>query len=97
MKEDELTDLESRAKSIEDSICWWEEQLDKALLDYEEALEGEDELALSKCEDNLKALLRRAELEKVEMAKIESRLNESCAEAAFKGNFSVFSKRKKNG
>ena len=46
--------------------------------------------------EELKSLLRRAEMEKVEMAKIESEINQAMAEAAFSGKLPSNSKRNKN-
>ena len=93
----ELLNLESRAKAVEKSVDWWETKLSETLDSYESAKELEDEKKLSELELELKALLRRAKMEKIEMAKIESDINQACAEAAFRGEFSSGIKRRKNG
>ena len=97
MKHSLKNEIELRTKAVEESILWWEEKLEKAISEYEEAVESGDEQFLKKCQTEIKNLLRRAELEKIEMAKIESKINESCADAAFKGRYSVNSRKNKNG
>lgn len=97
MKHSLKKEIESRTKAVEDSITWWEEKLEKAIVGYEEALDSGDEQSLEKYQLEIKNLLRRAELEKIELAKIESKINESCAEEAFKGRYSMNSRKNKNG
>jgi chromosome segregation ATPase len=94
---DKLKQLESRAQAVEDSVTWWEEKLSKTMDSYESARLSNDEKKMSALETELKTLLRRAEMEKMEMAKIETEINQACAEAAFKGRFSVSTRKKNNG
>jgi hypothetical protein len=93
----ELLSLELRAKAVEESVNWWETKLSEVLDSYESAKELGDEKKVSEIELEIKSLLRRAKIEKIEMAKIESDINQACAEAAFKGEFSPDAKRRKNG
>tara|TARA_Y100001938_G_scaffold97808_1_gene133940 strand:- start:1104 stop:1400 length:297 start_codon:yes stop_codon:yes gene_type:complete len=92
----ELSQLESRAKAVEESVCWWEEKLSNTMDEYESAKLSNDEEKMSELEVELKTLLRRAEMEKVEMAKIETEINQLCADAAFSGRFSKGKKRRGN-
>jgi|TARA_R110000751_G_scaffold23569_1_gene65070 hypothetical protein len=96
MKHSLVKEIESRAKAVEESILWWEEKLEKAIGEYEEATESGDEESLGRAQLEIKSLLRRAEIEKIELAKIESKINEACADAAFKGRFSTNSRRNKD-
>jgi len=97
MKHSLRKEIELRVKTVEESILWWQEKLEKAVTEYEEALESGDEESLEECQVEIKNLLRRAELEKIELAKIESKINEACADAAFRGRYSVNARRNKNG
>tara|TARA_Y100000766_G_scaffold220060_1_gene192028 strand:- start:11125 stop:11415 length:291 start_codon:yes stop_codon:yes gene_type:complete len=92
---DILKELESRAKAVEKSVVWWESKLTETLDQYESATGKDDKEKMDELTLEIKTLLRRAEMEKVEMAKIESEINEACANAAFNGDFSE-SRRKKN-
>lgn len=96
MKQDLLT-LTERATAVEKSVLWWNSKMNETIDRYESAREDNDGEALDGVEKELKALLRRAEMEKIEMAKIESEINQACAEAAFKGGFESGRKRRKNG
>ena len=93
----DLSTLTERAKAVEESVVWWDSKMNAVIDEHEAALEAEDEEAISKSTEELKGLLRRAEMEKVEMAKIESEINQAMAEAAFSGNYSSSVKRNKNG
>lgn len=93
----DLSTLTERAKAVEESVEWWNSKMNQAIDEHEAAVEsGDDETQYSTAE-KLKSLLRRAELEKIEMAKIESEINQAVAEAAFSGNYPSKLKRKKNG
>ena len=72
-------------------------KMNQAIDEHEAAVESGDNEAQYSTAEKLKSLLRRAELEKIEMAKIESEINQAVAEAAFAGNYSSGLKRKKNG
>ena len=96
MKQDLLT-LTERATAVEKSVLWWNSKMNETIDRYESAREDNDGEALDGVEKELKALLRRAEMEKIEMAKIESEINQACAEAAFKGGFERGRKGRKNG
>lgn len=83
----DLRHIEERAKAVEESVIWWEGRVNEALEKYEEAqLYGGDE-ELKDAAREMKMLLGKAEVEKKEMAKIETLINEACVDAAFKGNF----------
>tara|TARA_Y100001963_G_scaffold132191_1_gene190428 strand:+ start:682 stop:975 length:294 start_codon:yes stop_codon:yes gene_type:complete len=97
MKNSLKKEIEERAKAVEESVLWWEKKLEKAMFEYEEAIESKDEERLAASQLEIKNLLRRAELEKMEMAKIESKINEACADAAFEGKFSSNFRKNKNG
>tara|TARA_Y100001938_G_scaffold148911_1_gene234047 strand:- start:180 stop:467 length:288 start_codon:yes stop_codon:yes gene_type:complete len=92
----DLSTLSERAKAVERSVVWWDSKMNAAIDEHEAAVEAEDEEAISKSTEELKSLLRRAEMEKVEMVKIESEINQAMAEAAFSGNYSSSVKRNKN-
>jgi len=96
MKEDLLT-LTERASAVEKSVLWWDSKMNESIIKYEAALKDNNEKALAEEAEELKSLLRRAEMEKIEMAKIESEINQACAEAAFSGNLESGRKRRKNG
>ena len=86
--------LQERARIVEETILWWEGELEETIAEYEAADKAGDYEAMEKIEEKMKGLLRRAEIEKNEMAKIEAEINEQCADAAFKGEFSVFRRKK---
>ena len=79
----ELSTLTQRAKSVEQSVLWWEKRLTEVMDSYETATSLGDKESILENEKELKSLLHRAELEKIEMAKIENEINQACAEAAF--------------
>ncbi|MBC8395327.1 MAG: hypothetical protein H8E05_01405 [Bacteroidetes bacterium] len=97
MKDSLKKEIEDRTKAVEESVLWWEEKLEEAMFKYEEAIESENKELLENSQREIKNLLRRAELEKIEMAKIESKMNEACADAAFEGKFSSNIRKNKNG
>ena len=68
----------------------------EAIDKHEKAVENDDIELQETTLEELKSLLRRAEMEKVEMAKIESEINQAMAEAAFSGKLSSNSMRNKN-
>tara|TARA_Y100001972_G_scaffold125412_1_gene176560 strand:- start:775 stop:1065 length:291 start_codon:yes stop_codon:yes gene_type:complete len=94
---DKIKELESRANAVEESVVWWESKLSKTLDEYESATEKDDKEKMDELTLEIKTLLRRAEMEKMEMAKIESEINQACAEAAFNGNFSNSPRKKSDG
>ena len=93
----DLSTLTERAKAVEESVECWNLKMNQAIDEHEAAVESGDNEAQYSTAEKLKSLLRRAELEKIEMAKIESEINQAVAEAAFAGNYSSGLKRKKNG
>lgn len=83
----DLEHITKRAKAVEESVIWWESRVNDALEKYEEAkLYGTPE-DLEDAAREMKMLLGKAEVEKKEMAKIESLINEACVDAAFRGSF----------
>ena len=94
MKDSLRKEIEASAAAVEESILWWEKKLDVAAERYEKAIEAGDYEELEKIEEEMKNLLARAQLEKVEMARIEAKLNEACVDAAFNGAFSSSKKKK---
>ena len=92
----ELSTLEARAKAVEGSVVWWDVKMNEAIDKHEKAVENDDIELQETTLEELKSLLRRAEMEKVEMAKIESEINQAMAEAAFSGKLPSNSKRNKN-
>lgn len=89
-------EFEARANEIEKNICWWENELDKAVKEYEALSSYEDVVDSSKLEEaknKVKNLLNKAQFEKREMAKLESDINAWAVESAFAGRYSK-SKRK---
>ena len=94
MKDSLRKEIEASAAAVEESILWWEKKLDAAAERYEKAAEVGDYEELEKIGEEMKNLLARAQLEKVEMARIEAKLNEACVEAAFNGEFSPSKKKK---
>ena len=93
----DLLSLRERADAVERSVLWWDVRMNKAIEKHDDAMESGDSEAQYKTAEELKSLLRRAEMEKVEMAKIESEINQACAEAAFEGNLEGKRRRRKDG
>lgn len=92
----DLSTLQARAKAVEKSVIWWDVKMNEAIDKHDAAVEGNDIELQETTIEELKSLLRRAEMEKVEMAKIESEINQAMADAAFSGNLRSNSKRNKN-
>jgi len=63
----DLSTLTERAKAVEESVEWWNLKMNQAIDEHEAAVESGDNEAQYSTAEKLKSLLRRAELEKIEM------------------------------
>ena len=90
-----IEELEERARIIEETLLWWEDEMDKAILKYEEAEKTFDADETTEASRNIKSLLKRADFEKKELEKVEAEINKLCAKSAFEGKF-LSNRRKKN-
>ena len=82
-------EFESRANEIEKNICWWENELEMAIKEFD-SLSAYEFVEDSKVEDarrKVKNLLNKAEFEKREMASLEKDMNSWAVESAFAGRF----------
>jgi|TARA_Y100001938_G_C7985798_1_gene376815 hypothetical protein len=92
-----LNELTRRAEALDERVKKWESKLTHVMEQYEAAQVKEDSLEIESYEREIKSLLKVADKEKAEMLEIEDEINKAAAEEAFKGNFSLNLKRKKDG
>ena len=92
-----LNELTRRAEALDERVKKWESKLTHVMEQYEAAQVKEDSLEIESYEEEIKRLLKVADKEKAEMLQIEDEINKAAAEEAFKGNFSLNLKRKKDG
>ena len=92
-----MNELSRRAEALDERVKKWESKLTHVMEQYEAAQEREDSSMAEGFEKEIKRLLKVADKEKAEMLEIEDEVNKAAAEEAFKGNFSLNLKRKKDG
>lgn len=79
-KEEKAKDLVEKCDIIQKTILWWEEECEKTLKELEVAEAAGDETKTEELVKRLEMLLRRSALEKIELDKLEQKINRFLSE-----------------
>ena len=79
-KEEKAKDLVEKCDIIQKTILWWEEECDKALNELEVAEAAGDETKIEEFVKRIEMLLHRSALEKIELDKLEQKINKFLSE-----------------
>ena len=79
-KDEKAKDLVEKCDTIQKTILWWEEECDKALNELEVAEAAGDETKIEEFVKRIEMLLRRSALEKIELDKLEQKINKFLSE-----------------
>ena len=79
-KDEKAKDLVEKCDTIQKTILWWEEECDKALNELEVAEAAGDETKIEEFVKRIEMLLRRSALEKIELDKLEEKINKFLSE-----------------